>query len=282
MKLWRTLVLTAVAVAMVPLSVVAWAADTPDGQRWWSHVLALADDRLEGRNTGSEGHRKAAEYVAREFERAGLKPAGTEGYLQPVQLISREIDEDPLEPDVDPATGPEPLALGQDAIISSRIEPPPTVEAELVFAGYGLSIPEAHHDDFAGLDVRGKLVVYLTGAPASIPGPLAAHMQSPAERAAFLKHVGAIGAVSIPNPKNMDIPWERSALARFMPSMSLADPALDETRGLKLSVTINPAHADKLFAGSGHTFREILDAADGAASRCRVSRSRRGSRRRPP
>ncbi len=60
----------------------------------------------------------------------------------------------------------------------------------------------------------------------------------------------------------MDIPWERSSLARFMPSMSLADPAMDEGRGVKLYVTINPAHADKLFAGTGHTFREILDAAD--------------------
>ena len=64
------------------------------------------------------------------------------------------------------------------------------------------------------------------------------------------------------NPKNMDIPWERAALSRFMPSMSLADPAMDETQGLKLTVTINPAHADKLLAGSGHTIAEILDAAD--------------------
>jgi Zn-dependent M28 family amino/carboxypeptidase len=88
-------------------------------------------------------------------------------------------------------------------------------------------------------------------------------MQSPAERAALLKHVGAIGAVSIANPKHMDIPWERSALMRFMPSMSLADPALNETHGLNLQVTINPAHADKLFIDSGHTFREILAAADG-------------------
>jgi Zn-dependent M28 family amino/carboxypeptidase len=117
-------------------------------------------------------------------------------------------------------------------------------------------------DDFAALDVHGKLVVCLTGAPPSVPGSLAAHMQAPAERAALLKRLGAIGFVSIQNPKNMDIPWERAALARFIPSMSLTDPALDETRGLKLFVTINPAHADKLLAGSGHTFREIVDAAN--------------------
>jgi Peptidase family M28 len=258
MKLWGPLVWA----AMLTLTLRTWAADVPDGQRWWSHVLALADDRFEGRNTGSEGHRKAAEYVAREFARAGLEPAGTEGYFQPVRLTSRQLDEAHSSLTL-MRNGPiEPLLLGRDAIISSRIEPPPMLEAPLVFAGYGLQIPEVHHDDFAGLDVRGKLVVILRGAPASIPGPLAAHMQSAAERAALWKRLGAIGIVSIANPKNMDIPWERSSLARFMPSMSLADPAMDETRGLKLYVTVNPAHADKLFAGSGHAFREVIDAAD--------------------
>jgi hypothetical protein len=152
--------------------------------------------------------------------------------------------------------------LGRDAIISLRIDPAPAVEAELVFVGHGLSIPEANYDDFAGLDVSGKLVVFLAGAPPSIPGPLAAHMQSAGERAAVLKRHGAIGAVSIANPKNMDIPWDRLTLARFQPSMILADPAMDESRGLKLAVTVNPDHADKWLSGSGHTFHEILDAAD--------------------
>jgi Zn-dependent M28 family amino/carboxypeptidase len=87
-------------------------------------------------------------------------------------------------------------------------------------------------------------------------------MQSAAERAAVAKRLGILGFVTIVNPKNMDIPWDRVALARFMPSMVLADPALDESRALKVAVIINPAHADKVFAGSGHTFREIFDAAD--------------------
>ncbi len=153
-----------VAAVVMVFSLRAWAAGEPDGQRWWSHVLALADDKLEGRNTGSEGHRKAAEYVAKEFARAGLQPAGTEGYLQPVRLTSREIDEAHSSLTLIRENGPTPLALGQDAIISSRIDPAPTIEAPLVFAGHGLQIPEAHHDDFAGLDVRGKVVVILAGA----------------------------------------------------------------------------------------------------------------------
>jgi hypothetical protein len=263
MMLRRLAVVAVFASMWAGLAWYARAGGEPDGQRWWSHVLVLADDKLEGRNTGTPGHRKAAEYVAGEFERAGLKPAGTDGYFQPVRLISREIDEAHSSLVLVRDSGKEePLVLGTDAILSSRVEPSPELEAEMVFAGFGLSIPEAHHDDFAGLDVRGKLVVLLSGAPTTIPGPLAAHMQSAAERAAVLKGLGAIGTVSILNPKHMDIPWERAALARFMPSMSLADPAMDESRGMKLAVTINPAHADKLLAGSGHTFGEILTAAD--------------------
>ena len=63
------------------------------GKHWWTHIQVLADDGMEGRNTGSPGHRKAAACVAGEFERSGLKPAGTSGYMQPVQFDVSEIDE---------------------------------------------------------------------------------------------------------------------------------------------------------------------------------------------
>ena len=141
--------------------------------------------------------------------------------------------------------------LGTDAIISLRVDPAPTVEAELVFAGHGLSIPEANHDDFAGLDVRGKLVVYLAGRPRRYRDRWPRICNQPPSEPRCLKRRGAIGTVSILNPKNMDIPWERPALARFKPSMALADPAMDESRGLKLAVTVNPAHADKMLRRLG-------------------------------
>jgi len=60
--------------------------------RWWSHMQVLASDKLEGRLTGSAGHRKAVEYAAQQFKKAGLKPAGTDGYFQPVQFVRRQID----------------------------------------------------------------------------------------------------------------------------------------------------------------------------------------------
>ncbi len=121
MKPWRMFV-GVIAVAST-ISFRTEAAEVPDGQRWWSHVLALADDKLEGRNTGSEGHRKAAEYVAKEFARGGLEPAGTEGYFQSVRLTSRQLDEAHSSLSL-MRTGPiEPLVLGTDAIISSRVDP---------------------------------------------------------------------------------------------------------------------------------------------------------------
>jgi Zn-dependent M28 family amino/carboxypeptidase len=64
--------------------------------------------------------------------------------------------------------------------------------------------------------------------------------------------------LSITNPKGMDIPWDRSKLARFLPSLAIADPALDETLGQQVAVTINPARAEPFFEGSGHTFKELL------------------------
>src|SRR5439155_6390446 len=92
--------------------------------------------------------------------------------------------------------------------------------------------------------------------------PLQAHFGSAAERWKMYKAAGAIGTISIANPKSMDIPWARSTLARLQPAMSLADAALDDAPGPQLSVTMNPAHADKLFAGPGHTFAEMLALVD--------------------
>lgn len=238
----------------------ALGADRPDGSRWWSHVEYLAADALEGRETGSPGHRKAAEYVAREFEKVGLRPGGTDGYLQPVELKAKRIDEAHSRVALVRGGNEALLTLGEDCMILLRGDPAAALEAPLVFAGYGLAIPEVGHDDFKDLDARGKLVVSLRGAPSSIPGPLAAHAQSEGERTAALRKAGAIGAVVILNPKTMDIPWQRASLARFLPAMSLADPALDESHGMQAAIAFNPAQADKLLAGTGHTMKEILEA----------------------
>jgi hypothetical protein len=144
-----------------------------------------------------------------------------------------------------------------------RFDPAPAAEAPLVFVGYGLTIPEMHYDDLAGLDLRGKIAVILSGGPSNIPGALRARCQSEDERNKLLRqHAGVFGIITIQNPKTMDVPWSREADRRFDAAMSPADPAFEQDDELELAVKFNPARAEKLFEGSGHTLKELLAIAD--------------------
>ncbi len=231
-----------------------------DADRWWAHISYLADDKLEGRDTGSEGHRTAARYVAQEYERAGLKPAGTSAYWQPVKFRSYRIEQSGCSLELLHEGRSEKLVLGDDAYFNVRMELAPAVEAEMVFAGYGFAVPEHNFDEYAGLDVKGKIVVHLTGGPRGIPVPVMAHNQSAAERWKRAKAAGAIGLASISNPSASDIPWARAKLSRFNPAMRLVELGSDSP-GSQIGLTFNPAAMDRVFAGTGHTMGEILAAA---------------------
>ncbi len=228
-----------------------------DGNSWWSYVKVLAADNMEGRETGSAGLRKAAAFIVEQLKQDGIQPAGVNGFYQPVKLVSRQIDESASSLALVQDGKSQPLVLGQDAMFSTRVALAPETNASMVFVGYGLKVPEKNYDDFAGLDLKGKVVVLITGSPVDMPSALASHYQSAAERYQTLREMGVIGVVAIPNPASMDIPWSRMTLARKRPSMVLADPQLDETRGVGLVVVFNPADAEKLFQGSGHTFAEV-------------------------
>ena len=237
-------------------------AQGDDGARWWSHVEALANDGMQGRLTGSPEHRKAADYVAAQFERAGAAPAGSSGYRQPVKFEARKIVEARSSLELIREGKVEPLALGEDAFVNLRVDPAAAVEAPLVFAGYGLTVPELQFDDLAGQDLKGKVIVILSGGPSAIPGPLKSHYSYPTERGKFLQQAGVAGMVTIVNPHTSDVPWARTSLARLQEAMSLADPALVDMRGVKISINVNAAHADKWLAGSGHTVTELLALVD--------------------
>lgn len=225
---------------------------------WWSHVEALAADDMEGRDTGTAAHKRAAEYVASQFHKAGLEPAGTNGYLQPIKFSTRRIVESQSSLALVRDGALEPLTLGLDANFNMRIEPAPAVDAPLVFVGYGLAVPEFGIHDLDGLNLKGAVVVHLAWVPPSGSIALQSHYGSNAERWKAFKAAGAIGTVAIANPGTMEIPWERATLARLQPFVSLADPSLDEFAGQRLAVAMNPAKAEKLFAGSGHSFQEMV------------------------
>ncbi len=228
-----------------------------DGKTWWDYIKVLADDKMEGRETGSKGLQAAEAYAVEQLKQAGLQPAGTDGFYQPVKLRSRQIVEKDSSLALVRDGKIEPLTLGDDAFFGMRADLAPEVQAPLVFVGWGLSVPEQNYDDVAGLDLKGKIAVMVSGSPSAIAGPLAAHHQSSPERWKAFRAAGAIGMVSISNPASMDVPWSRVSLNRTHVSMTLADPKFNDTDGQQLSVVFNPAKAERLFAGSGHSFEEI-------------------------
>lgn len=176
-----------------------------DGQSWWSHVKYLADDSLEGRDTGSEGLRKAEAYAVEQFKKAGLEPAGSKGFYQPVHFNEYQVDESKSSLALANDGQVDPLSFVDDAYVNARAtRTSAKFTSHLVFIGYGLSVPERNLDELAGLDVKGKVVVYLAGSPSDIPTALASHYQTMGERWKALHAAGAVGIISISNPASMD------------------------------------------------------------------------------
>jgi Zn-dependent M28 family amino/carboxypeptidase len=245
------------ALLLIMVACTAQAAEHFDGKAWWDTVKEISDDKYEGRDTGSKGEHQAQEFIVGKLKALGVQPAGSKGYFQSVKLRTVEIDEPHCTLALVRDGQAQAITLGEQAYFSTRYPLAPKVDAPLVFVGYGLNIPEKNYNDFAGLDLKNKVAVILTGSPADVPSALSAHYQSRAERWKALKAAGAIGVVQIQNPASVDLPWARSSLNRNHPSMDLVGPEFDETSGSQLAIAFNPANADLLLQGSGHTFAEL-------------------------
>ena len=252
------------SLAAVLLLGIALAAPTDwqaAGRQWWRHVEYLASDELEGREPGSAGYEKAGDYVATQFKQAGLKPAGSKSYFQPVEFTETSLDAAKSSLSLVRKARSFQVPVPMEAQLVYSTDSAASIEAPVVFAGYGLSIPEAHWDDLKGLDVKGAVIAFLTGGPDRIDGNLRSHYSSAEQRWKAFRAAGAVGMIAIPDPKIMEIPWARTAASWGKPHLDLADSALVETRGLKFSAYWNPADADDFLADSRHKFSEIVNLA---------------------
>jgi hypothetical protein len=86
-----------------------------DGSSWWGYVKVLADDNMEGRETGSEGLRKAEAFAVEQLEKSGLQPAGEKGFYQSVEFDQRQVDEKKSFATLVHKRDAVPLVLGEDA-----------------------------------------------------------------------------------------------------------------------------------------------------------------------
>lgn len=243
---------------------------TAPADAWWSHVQFLADDKLEGRRAGTPGYEKAVAYVEQQFQAIGLKAAGTKGYQQPFALVPETVDTTKSSIRLKTATGTVNFMLGREMTLSPHVDDNSPVSAPLVFLGYGLRIPAKHVDDFAGSDLKGKIVVIYNAAPATLQGNQRAYARGLDQRWKQLHAAGAVGVIIltppriVPGTQNQTAAQQQAAQPQRAagPSLVFADPDLDTLRGLRVSASASPAGLGNLLEGTGHTVAELKALAD--------------------
>ena len=245
-----------VSVALVFTSVSAPLAQQPafDGKSLWHHVEILAADSMEGRGLGTAGFTRAEAYVIEQLRGLGLTPAGTKGYLQPVELVRRGVVESSSSAALVHGGKPEPLVLREDAFFTNDVVQAGVLEAPLVFVGYGLRIPEKNYDDFAGLDLRGKIAVSMPGTPDGIEESPRRSADA-AARWRLARDAGLVGWIDIAAP---DASWPFLVDALTTTTAYLAGNEFNDAGGRPVHLVFNAAHADKLFEGTGHTAKELI------------------------
>jgi hypothetical protein len=224
-----------------------------------AHVELLAGDAMEGRGTGTPGGELAARAIVRALQVAGLQPAASPAtFLQPVPLHGATPSPDSALQLVTPC-GTRWLQLGRDFLLFS-VDTGPTLPRplEVHFVGFGIVAPEFDYNDYAGVEVAGKLVAFLDGEPPShdaafFAGPRATLHGSAATKQRVALSRGAAGTVLIPaGGAQDDRDWDE-----WRRQFAGEDVTLAYSVPQALHVVLRPGLAEKLFCGSGREFAEV-------------------------
>jgi hypothetical protein len=258
---------------MVVLAVAHTArADTPPSMesrarsaaRIEADVRFLADDLLEGREAGTRGFDLAALYVATQYRQIGLEPAGEDGtFYQRVPMLRGVREQHGARFAITREGSTVEFAFEADFLPGVNFTAGVAeLTAPMVFVGQGVRAPELQHDDFAGVDVQGKIAVLLDNAPARFPIDQRAFHASSTEKLRELERLGAVGAIFLEDPVSArKSPWARHARNWRRPGMrrigAEGQPA-DDFPAIAVRVSAGVHVADALFAGSPHTAAEVF------------------------
>ncbi len=215
-------------------------------------TTALSSPEFEGRGTAQPGADKAANYLAAYFAKLGLKPAGENGtYLQPIKFRSAAV-----LPESSIKVGDVALEHGPDYVIappysSDKVD----ITGGVVFAGYGVVSPDLKRDDLAGLDLKDKVVIVLSGQPDAVDATAWRRAASPQTRAMNILGKGAV-AMIYAGAGTQAQPYSTIANYLSRRRVSLASAPVMNFKIPPILLTSDAA-MEKLFAGSGTTYAEI-------------------------
>ncbi|MEQ1547656.1 MAG: M28 family metallopeptidase [Chakrabartia sp.] len=252
-------------VAAVSFSTLAVAQTTdtptfrPEAMR--AHVEFLADDLLEGRETGARGHEIAAHYVAAQFKALGLQPANKDGWFQRVPFSGALLDEAKSSFSI----SGQPFSNRTEVLFGPARKAGDTkAEGDVVFVGYGIDDPKAGQNDYAGLDVKGKIVAVLTGFPKGMRSDIGAHYGR--SKAKMAEKRGAIGVITIRTlERERTRAWTREIEGPVHPTIAWTQSdgtVFTETPAISFGVTLHDKAAAALFAGAPTSLGTILATAD--------------------
>jgi len=233
-----------------------------------AHMGFLASDLLQGREAGTPGYDIAAHYVAAQFAQLGLRPAGDKGsYFQTVPLVAfRPVDQGSyVVRGKDGAAVP--LVFGEEVLIGRNTGPVSRkVSAPLVFAGYGVTAPERKRDDYKGLDVKGKIVVVLSGAPSTFQTEERAFYANARTKREAAAKAGAAGLILLSTPKDEQrrpfVEGQRTWQAWSMTWRGPDGVARDSAPNTPGLGSVSVKGAEKLFAGAPRSFAQVIAEAD--------------------
>jgi len=224
----------------------------------------LADDLLEGREAGTRGYDLAARYAIAALHSAGFAPGADDGtYLQQVPLLESTRTAASIKLTIDGATTDVPLPE-QGLLAPSPTRATVHVSAPVVFAGFGVTAPAFGYDDYAELDVKGKIVAVLFNAPARLASEPRAHFASTEQKLSNAAEHGAVALVTVLGPDDVQrFPWEQVKTFFGRPAFHWIDrddsPKPTESR-LQAVAYLNPAASARLFAHAPLSFEQAVEA----------------------
>ena len=231
-----------------------------------AHIEFLADDTLKGRDTGSEGYQIAANYVVSNFKQYGVQPKGDHGtYEQEVTFRRAYLEDGSAKVTITNADGETELSMPEHYLVGGSTGSTETsVQGETVFVGYGVVAEDFGYNDYADLDVKGKVVIALSGRPADIPSEEGAHIGSGREKMRHAAENGAIGFVTLHTPKREKVrPFKKSAGYARGPRYSWVGKdgnAFGARPEIKGGAYISHEAAVPLFAGADVSLEDVFAA----------------------